>query len=845
MTTPKTYAATTDDVSALENENARLAYDAAIESVVLLENDGVLPMNRGRVALYGNGVTTTLKGGTGSGEVNERYSVSFLEGMEKVGFTVTNQSWLSDYQLLYEQKKQEFEEMMGKKVRQALFGMRFSALAEMFGQNFAHPYGRPITADDVQESACDTSFYVLSRQWGEGADRHPDDASFNLAAEELEHIRFLAKHYRKTIVIINSGACLNISPLFEIKGLNALIYMGMLGCAGGLALADIIAGKNTPSGHLAATWMKNYDDVPYGRTYGQLGGNPREADYKEGIYVGYRYYDTYNVTPRYEFGYGMSYTSFMFQCMSATAEKTTVSMRVSVTNTGTEYVGREAVQAYACSPKKALCAYQQLVAFGKTDVLPPQTSAELELSFDMKDLARYDEESHCYVLDAGEYVIRIGNSSRNTTPYIAVAIADDIVISRHLPLQRQREPITEIAPPAGRETSNYSISRSKSVFMKDDKREPIFHLSIKTAAFACADYTVHMEDTYQKTDHTTDKDERITNVLAALTLSDCVNIVVGDGMDFFGREHDFHCPGAAGYTTAKLVDKGLTNIALCDGPAGLRLSPVGALRPNKIKPLAPPLAMLNHLPKFARKILLGNEKKDQLVYQYATAFPAAHTLAQSWNVGLMEEVGAAIGQEMTQYGVTYWLAPGLNIHRNPLCGRNFEYYSEDPLLSGQMAAAVTRGVESSPGSFVTLKHFCCNNQEAERLHSSSNLSERALREIYLRGFEIAVRAAGPGGVMSSYNKLNGIYTANHYDLLTRLLRHEWGFDGLVMSDWLATAKGAANPALCLAAGNDLIMPGTKRDKKAILKALKKGRLSEDDLRQSAARVVRAVMRARP
>jgi beta-glucosidase len=842
---PKTYAATTDDVSALENENARLAYDAAIESVVLLENDGVLPMNRGRVALYGNGVTATLKGGTGSGEVNERYSVSFLEGMEKVGFTVTNQRWLADYQLLYEQKEREFQEMLGKKARSALLGLHFSAFSEILGQNFAHPYGRPITAEDVKESACDTSFYVFSRQWGEGVDRHPDDASFNLAAEEIEHIRFLAKHYRKTVVIINTGACMNINPLFEIKGLNALIYMGMLGCAGGLALADIIAGKNTPSGHLAATWMKNYDDVPYGRAYGQLGGNPREADYKEGIYVGYRYYDTFNVTPRYEFGYGKSYTSFMFQCMSATAHKTVISMRVSVTNTGTEYVGREAVQAYACSPKKALCTYQQLVAFGKTDVIPPQTSTELELGFDMKDLARYDEATNSFVLDGGEYVIRIGNSSRNTTPYIAVAIANDIVVSKHLPLYREREPLTELPPPAVRENSNYSISRSKSIFMKDDKREPIFHLRIKTADFSCADYTVHMEDTYQKTDHTADKDEKVNNVLAALTVNDCIDIVVGDGMDFFGKEHDFHCPGAAGYTTSKLIDKGLPNIALCDGPAGLRLMPIGAVRANKIKPLKPPLAMFNHLPKFILGRLLGNEKKAPLVYQYATAFPAAHTLAQSWNVELMEDVGRAISEEMTQFGVTFWLAPGMNIHRNPLCGRNFEYYSEDPLLCGRMAAAVTRGVESLAGNYVTLKHFSCNNQEAERLQSSSNVNERTLREIYLRGFEIAVREASPGGVMSSYNKLNGVYTANHFDLLTRLLRHEWGFDGVVMTDWLATAKDAANPAFCLVAGNDLIMPGTKRDKKEIVKALRKGRLSEDDLRQSAARIVRAVMRARP
>ena len=840
----KTNASPASEISKRETENARISYEAALESIVLFENDGALPINPGKIALYGNGVITTLKGGTGSGEVNERNSISVLEGMENAGFTVTSQSWLNDYRAEYNTKLHAYNESVSKMIKDAFFKLRFSVLNEVVGLNFAHPYGRAITSDDVKESNCDTCLFIFSRQAGEGMDRDPDDISFNLAPEEIEQIRFLAKNYKKTVVIINAGACMNISPLSEIKGINSIIYMGMLGGSGGNALADIIAGKYAPSGHLTATWMKTYDDVPYGRTYGKLANQPREADYKEGIFVGYRYYDTFHVEPRYEFGYGKSYTSFMFQCLSAVVEKTAISMRVSVTNTGNYFAGREVVQIYACGPKNTTRPYQQLTAFGKSGTLAPQTSEELELSFDMKDLARYDEEANAFILDAGEYVVRIGNSSRNTTPYVSVSIASDVIISRHLPFKRERAFISEIAHPVNKENNGHNINRSKNFFLKDDNREPIFRLIVNVEDFESHNYTVRMENIYEAENYIDDKDETVRNVLTALTIHDCVDVVVGDGLDIMGKEHDFYCPGAVGYTTPRLVSKGLQDIALCDGPAGIRLLKTAGIRGKKVKAMEPMIHFFNHLPKLVLKMILGNAKKDQLVYQYTTAFPAANSLAQSWNTELMEKVGRAISTEMTEYGVTFWLAPGMNIHRNPLCGRNFEYYSEDPLLSGKMAAAVTRGVEETPGNFVTLKHFCCNNQETERMQMSSNLNERALREIYLRGFEIAVRDAKPAGVMSSYNKLNGIYTANSYDLLTRVLRHEWGFEGVVMTDWLATAKGTANAALCLKNGNDLLMPGTKRDRKEILRALKKGWISENDLRRCTANVVRAVVKGR-
>ena len=218
----------------------------------------------------------------------------------------------------------------------------------------------------------------------------------------------------------------------------------------------------------------------------------------------------------------------------------------------------------------------------------------------------------------------------------------------------------------------------------------------------------------------------------------------------------------------------------------------------------------------------------------------ANALAQTWNKKLMEQVGTAIYREMKEYGCTYWLAPAVNIHRNPLCGRNFEYFSEDPRLAGQMAAAITKGIQQEDGYYVTVKHYACNNQEDNRNFVSSNLSERALREIYLRAFEYTVRDGGAKSIMTSYNKVNGVYAPNSYDLCTKVLRNEWGFDGVVMTDWFSTNKGQGNNALAMAAGNDLIMPGGGSFKKEILNGVKSGLISEEDVRRCCANVVKSI-----
>ena len=235
--------------------------------------------------------------------------------------------------------------------------------------------------------------------------------------------------------------------------------------------------------------------------------------------------------------------------------------------------------------------------------------------------------------------------------------------------------------------------------------------------------------------------------------------------------------------------------------------------------------------------------EDETLYQHATAFPVGTALAQSWNTELCERVGTAVAREMEEYGVTYWLAPAMNLHRNPLCGRNFEYLSEDPVLTGKLAAAITRGVQSVDGCYATVKHFACNNLEDNRNRSDSIVHERALREIYLKGFEICVREAQPKALMTSYNLLNGVYTADSHDLCTAILRNEWGFDGVVMTDWYSTLPGLADAGSAIGAGNDMIMPGTPLDKLAIRRGLSKFRLTDTDLKRSAARIIRSILRS--
>ena len=809
-----TKASPSGEVSQREKENLQVAYEAACEGMVLLKNDGILPLATKKVALYGPGASMTIKGGTGSGEVNERHSVTILEGLENRGFTVTTRGWIEKFENMYREAEAAYKEEKKKRVNI----LKLDTIMQMLFDNFRAPVGLPVTEADVQSSDTDTAIYVISRQAGEGGDRKAEKGDYYLTDEELDTIRFCAERYEKFLLVINCGSPMDMAFAGEIPGINAILHISQLGTEGGNAFADLISGVVTPSGKLADTWAKQYSDIPFAGQFSYLNGNLKEEFYREGIYVGYRYFDTFGVEPAYPFGFGLSYTKFDMHSAGVALEGSKVTVKAEVVNKGDIYSGKEVAQLYLSAPEGKLHKeYQALAAFGKTDILVPDARQELELTFDLKDMASYREADGAYVLEAGDYLLRLGNSSRNTAVIGVIGVEQEVIVSRHAHICPVQAPIHELQAP----------ERAPEAVAPGLPRLRLGAGAIETRIYTYEEPAVC-------------EDPRVKQFLDTLKPEEMAEILVGIGM--FGGETRFNLPGSVGNTTSKFWDRGLANVTLCDGPAGLRIQKrSGVDKKGKVKPIDMALSIFEAFPGFVKKMMVADPEKDTILYQYTTAFPVASALAQTWNEELLYRVGDAIHREMKEYGCTYWLAPAINIHRNPLCGRNFEYFSEDPRLTGAMAAAITRGVQQEEGYYVTIKHFACNNQEDNRNFVSSNLSERALREIYLKGFEICVREAGAKSVMTSYNKVNGVYAPNSHDLCTKALRCEWGFDGVVMTDWFSTNKGQADNGLALKAGNDLIMPGGGSFKKAILSSLKKGEITRTDLRRCCGNVIKSIL----
>lgn len=812
-------AAFTDAETFLEKENKKVSYEAALEGIVLLENDGVLPLEPGKIALYGAGADMTIKGGTGSGEVHERHVVSILEGLENAGFTVTTKRWIKEYA----QKYKEGEKTFVKEFRRRLLKPWKLDMINFMSTLYQYPYGQPVTKQDVKDSDTDTCIYVLARQAGEGTDRKLEKKEYQLSGEEKANLSMCAANYEKMIVVINVGSVFDLNFLDEIQGIQAVVYYAQQGMMGGQAFADLICGKESPSGKTVDTWPKHYEDIPGAMDYSYLNGNVDEEYYREGIYVGYRYFDSYGVEPRYPFGYGLSYTTFLVERKQIKVEGAAVTIAVTVTNTGEKYAGKEVVQLYVSCPQTGMKKeYQRLAAFAKTKELNPGESQELFLEFDFRDLASFQEEDASYVLEAGDYVLRLGTSSRNTRTEAVLELKKEIRTERCKHVCRRSEKVQEIDPPM-------SIDMSES-FGEDLERVVINEDALETKTFSYEEKEVDLHP-------------RTEMLLEKLSAEELCDLVAGDGSS--GGKKFFEAPGTAGSTTSELLEKGIPNICLADGPAGLRLQKVSAVtRGGRLKATEPYISVIGYLPGAVKKVMLKDPKRQPCVYQFTTSFPVGLALAQTWNTEMIGRVGEAVGKEMEAYGVTYWLAPGMNIHRNPLCGRNFEYFSEDPLLSGKMAAAMSRAVQSRRGCFVTIKHFCCNNQEENRNRTNANVNERALREIYLRGFEIAVKEGHPGGVMTSYNKVNGTYANNSRDLVTSVLRNEWGFQGLVMTDWYATGKGLGSHVQAIEAGNDLLMPGGRRVARELKQAVKAGDLTESALRRCASNVLEGILGSR-
>jgi len=798
-----------------EKENRQVSYRAACESIVVLRNNGVLPLQQRQAAVFGAGAAHTVKGGTGSGEVNECDSISILQGLRLRGWEISSERWLSAYEEEYEH---EYEEFCSSRLSGINFLHPSEAVNEIM-KGFQPPAGPCVSAEDMLSSGTDTCLYIVSRQAGEGGDRRLEKGDYYLSDSELQDIRFCAASFDKFILILNTGAPLDTGFLEQVEGIDAVMTISQLGSEGGLAVADVLDGTVTPSGKLADTWPKRYEDIPFAMEYGKLNGNVTEEYYHEGIYVGYRYYDTFRVEPAFPFGFGLSYTEFRLSEQKVRAEASKVTVSVLVTNTGDRFSGKETVQVYVSAPSGVLDReYQSLAAFGKTKLLAPGETQELTMTFDLRELAGYSHADSGFILEKGSYAVRVGTSSRSTTDAAVLVLGKQLQISEN----RHICPRTCMLS-----TPESDIKKPKI----EGTPEMLILEAVKFPPSVRYDYYTEQPE-----------DPDAAAFVDGLSVKDMVDILVGTGMR--GQAGTFNMPGSVGNTTSKFWEKGLINAPLCDGPAGIRLQKESGLRKDgTIRPFSFSMSYMEYYPGFVKKGMLADAKKDTPIYQFCTAFPVASALAQTWNEDLMREVGEAVQKEMEEYGCVFWLAPAINIHRNPLCGRNFEYFSEDPLLTGKLAASMVRGVQCKPGYYVTIKHLACNNQEDNRNKMSSNLSERALREIYLKAFRICVEEADAKAVMTSYNRVNGRYTANSYDLCTDVLRHEWGFSGIVMTDWMSTSPGLGSTAEAIAAGNDLIMPGGVIYKADILSAFGAKHLSKEQIRRCCIRVVQMIRKS--
>lgn len=900
---------TSEEISEREQRHRILAREAAEESIVLLKNDGVLPLPTGiPVALFGAGAGLTIKGGTGSGDVNVRHSVSIYDGFTLARVRVTSKDWIEDYEERYELarqtwKKQILDECGGSTDGQLFFDTYTSHAFEM-------PEGRPIEDTDVQDAK--TAVYVISRVAGEGCDRHLAKGDYYLTDHELEDLRVLATLVEKIVIVINAGAPIDLTVLEAMPEVKAILFMGQAGEEGGNACARILLGFVNPSAKLTATWAKHYMDYPGAmefsdvraqldedNAYGAAETIDRDAllarsRYEEGIYVGYRYFDSFGVTPRYHFGHGLSYTSFALTAEAPRAAADGLYIPVTVENTGNPYAGKEVVQVYAACPQPAAISgavgakaaasgktaetlagdagnggasveasaqakveakeYKRLVAFRKTRLLAPGEQESMTLHVDGRALASfrtdYDTAHGAWVIEAGHYAIFVGSSSEESRLQLAgvveVAAEKVLEIVPHICPVKDAD-FHECAAPVEslrRKTQAWSDTWA-TMKQAAQQGKRIAGLCGKLGWTQALGETVWAPGEEPVFRNAQDDLDRMAHAIAsALEVKDLIPLLMG--------EFDMHAsalgsagqrvPGTAGETSRSLEELlHVPGIPMADGPAGLRLSRSYLVERATGEKLSTGIETNFENGFFASEP--AEPEKYERWYQFTTAWPVGTNLAQTWNEELLGAVGRATGIEMEEFHVAWWLAPGMNIHRNPLNGRNFEYYSEDPLLSGKMAAAITKGVQTLPGVGTTVKHFACNNQENNRMGVDAVVSERALREIYLRGFEIAIKESQPMCIMTSYNEINGVHSANNADLCTEIARREWHFQGVIMTDWATTLDfGGADAAGCVAAGNDLIMPGATSDLENIEQAYAKGRISEADIRSCAERVLNIVLR---
>ncbi len=623
---------------------------------------------------------------------------------------------------------------------------------------------------------CSTAVFVISRVSGEGMDRSDD---FDMLPEEAELFRQLENTFENIIVLLNICGPVNTKPFVESEKVGAILACFASGIEGGNACADLLCGDRCPSGKLTDTYADSLDAYPSAATFSE---SDDYVTYSEDIYVGYRYFESFPAAQKqvvFPFGYGLSYTEFKVRYSDTVSEKGKITVTCTVQNIG-KICGKETVQLYFSAPQGKLGkAARELVAFQKTKLLKPDERQKLTLTFYVSDMASYDDvgklKKSAYLLEKGDYRFYLGTDVRNAAPIDFIyTVRESFVVT---------EQLTERCKPAA------PISRLTA----DGKYEDVpFKERCLYPAPKCSPTALKVQkyDKVYKLIDVATKTVSIDRFLAQLTDDELIRLT-GDATPHPNT-------GVANTCGIGNLEKyGIPNIMTADGPAGVRIH---------AQAKAP-----------------------------ATYWPMSTLLASTWNPEIVKKVGMAAALEVKENNMDIWLAPGMNIHRSPLCGRNFEYYSEDPFLTGVMATAMVKGVQSK-GVAACVKHFCCNNKETNRLDSDSRVSERALREIYLKGFRLAVRDGKPWMLMTSYNKMNGIFTSTNRELLTDILRGEWGFDGCITSDWCNRAPHL----LELKAGNNVKMPHGFPE--AVKEGIRSLDINRDQILENAKRVVELILR---
>ena len=657
---------------------------------------------------------------------------------------------------------------------------------------FSHPE-MPLADEEIAAAAgrSDVAVVLIGRAAGEDRDNKPRPGSYYLTKEELSLLTRVRAAFEKTVVVLNIGSPMDMSEIAALSP-SALLIAWQGGMESGHALADVLTGAREPGGRLTDTIAVSLRDYPSTRSFGGRKFN----NYTEDIYVGYRWFETFaEERVLFPFGAGMGYTAFSREMKSLTLSGSEVRAEIAVTNTGSR-AGREVAALYMRAPGELLpVPERQLAAFTKTPVLEPGETFTAELVFDLTTLSSFDEAGSRYVTEKGEYAFFLGGDVRSAEPAGTLLLEEEI--SR--PVQSAAAPVRPFMRLTKRDGA--PVYEPVPLSRVDLRRRIDDAIPVPAPEFGGAPTVADI-----KAGRCT-----VEQFAERLSLEEYEALSRGD----FIMNSPLGAKGNAGVlggVSDSLRAKGVPPVTTTDGPSGIRLSASCSL------------------------------------------LPSGMVLASTWDTALVKELTALVGEEMAAKGSDVLLAPGMNIHRHPLAGRNFEYFSEDPLLTGKMAAAYVSGIQSA-GVSACPKHFACNNQEFRRNRNDSRLSERALREIYLRGFEIVVKEAAPHFIMTSYNRINGVYGHYNYDLCTIVLRGEWKFEGAVMTDWWMRYeaspefRGVRDNAYRVRAQVDILMPGDKRLGKrkpdgTLLASLgKKDGMTVGELQRTACNVIRAAIAA--